>query len=259
MANALIGFQNRVDFGLSLTTTSQINTLPVDNLLDQRLVKVWRTQTTTTAAVILDNGSAKTVQLVGLMNTNATAAATFQFRVSDADPTGASGEIYDSGTIAAGVVDPVYQTFIHVLSSEVMGRYMRLDITDSSLSFIEGGRLFMGPCWRPGIGLAFGMRRGYADPSRLETSLGGQVYIDRRPKARRFTLTFDFVTEAEMNAGLSEIDRLNSITEDVLFVLDPASSNLGRDSLWGLLSNQSGIAQPHHDTFRQSYTLTERL
>jgi len=258
MANALIGFQNRVNFGDSLTTTDQLNSLPVDHLLDPRLARVWRTGTATTAAIILDNGSAKTIQLVGLMVTNATASATFRLRVSDSDPTGSAGEIYDD-TIAAGVVDPIYKTFVHVLASEVTGRYVRLDITDATLTFIEAGRWFVGPFWQPALNVNFGFKQGYVDPSNLDTSVGGQVFIDRKPKARRWVFTFGDLTDAESLAGVEEIDRLNSTTEDVLFVLDSASSNLGRGSIWGLLSGQSGVSTPSHDRNQASYTLTERL
>jgi len=260
MANALVGFQNWVDgAGLQLTATSQAAGLPVDNLADERVSKVWRSATTSDATVVLDALQPRSLQLIGLFGCNATAAATFRVRVSDSDPTGAAGEIYDSGVLPAGLVDPVYKSFIHVLPSSVVGQHVRLDISDASLTYIEAGRWFVGPYWRPAIGVQFGLRRGYADPSVLDTTLGGQIFIDRKPKARRFTFTFDFVTEAEMLTGLAEIDRLASGTEDVLLVLDPASTNLGRDSIWGLLSNPSGIASTVHDSFQQSYIITERL
>lgn len=260
MANALVGFQNWVDVrGIQLTTTSQASGLPVDNLADGRVAKAWRSATTSSASIILDAKQPRSLQLIGLFGCNATAAATFRIRVSDADPTGAAGEIYDSGSLAGSPVDPIYRSFIHVLPAPVMGQHIRVDIADDSLTHIEVGRWFAGPYWRPAIGVQFGLRRGYADPSVLDATLGGQVFIDRKPKARRFTFTFDFVSEAEMHAGLSEIDRLSSGTEDVLLLLDPESTNPGRDSIWGLLSNPSGIASTLHDNFQQSYIITERL
>lgn len=260
MSNVLIGFQNLVDQSTSsLTTTSQVTSLPVDNLKNQLVRKVWRTAGTASASVILDSITAQSLQLVGLLGCNATAGATFQVRVSDSDPTGEAGEIYDSGMIVSGI-DPIYKSFIHIRPMEKAGRYTRLDITDvGSQGYLEAGRFFVGPFWQPSIGVQFGLRKGYADPSNLDSSLGGQIFIDRRPKARRWTLSLDFVTEAEVLAGLAEIDRIASGTEDILMVLDPDSSNLGRDSLWGLLSNPSGIETSHHDVNRQSYVLTERL
>lgn len=258
MANAVFGFQNRADTG-TLTTTSQANGLPVDNLKNEHVAKVWRTQTsTTTASVIVDALSSLSVQLIGLIGSNLTAAATFRIRMSDSDPTGATGELYDQ-SVSAGEVDPVYRSFIHVMASAVTGRYTRIDITDASLDYIEAGRLFVGPYWQPSIGVQFGIRQGYADPSTLDTSLGGQVFIDRKTKARRWTFSLDFVTAAESNAGMAEMDRLRSGTEDVLMVLYTDSTNLGRDSIWGLLSSPSGIETAYSDTLKQSYVITERL
>ncbi|MEM7173285.1 MAG: hypothetical protein AAF530_24190 [Pseudomonadota bacterium] len=259
MANAFIGAPNLFDFADGVTAGSQVPTLPVQHLVDPRVVKPWRSDVGVTAThLVADNGSPKTLRAMALLGTNLTGAATFQVRISSSDETGVTGDIYDSGTIAAGQVDPAYGAFVHALPTEVTGRYVRLDMSDPSLSYLQAGRWFFGATFQPGINIQFGLKRDQLDPSRLTESLDGQVFIDRREKRRAWRINFDFLTEQEALTGLSEIDRLVSITEDVLFVLDPESDNLGRDSIWGLLSQPSGLTHSNQDTFQQSYTITER-
>ncbi len=259
MANAYLGAPNLFDFAAAIGAGSQIQSLPVQNLRDPRVVRPWRGAVgVTTTYLLADNGAAKELQATALLGTNLTANATFRVRVSASDQTGVAGDLYDSGTIAAGQVDPAYRAFVHSLPAPVSGRYVRLDITDTNLSYLEAGRWFFGPVFQPGINIQFGLLRNQNDPSKLTESLNGQVFVDRKDKRRSWRINFDFLTEQEALTGLAEIDRLVSITDDVLFVLDPDSTNLGRDSIWGLLSQQSGLTHSNQDTFQQSYTITER-
>ena len=208
--------------------------------------------------LVADFGATKQIRVVMLARVNATAATTARVRLSTSDATGAAGDAYDSGSLTLSSWDASYPHFVHLFAA-VSGRYLRVDLSGGGVSFYQAGRWFAGDAFQPATNVQFGFRRGIVDSSRIEETAGGQQFVDRRARRRRFVVTYDFLSDAEMQAGLLEIDRLAGPTEDVFFTIDPDSANLGRDSLVGLISRQSGITNQFANIHQQSYTITERL
>ena len=50
-----------------------------------------------------------------------------------------------------------------------------------------------------------------------------------------------WITEAQTNGALEQINLLNGRRLPVLFIMNPASTNLGRDSIFGLIQESSPV------------------
>src|SRR5690606_33982287 len=120
--NLRILYRNLADRGV-LATDSEIATLPVANLQTPHVAQVWRTAGPS-AWVRLDLGAVAPVDTVALMGCNLTADATMRLRLSDSDETAESGDVHDSGTVAAPVdMDTGY--LVILLPAALSARYLR--------------------------------------------------------------------------------------------------------------------------------------
>ncbi len=81
---------------------------------------------------------------------------------------------------------------------------------------------------------------------------------------RVVNLSFEYVTERQRLGFVEEIDRVNGTHEDVLLITRSDSDNLGRDTIWGLISDLDPITQPlawinDAPAYGKTYRITERL
>lgn len=144
-------------------------------------------------------------------------------------------------TSSSAYFDPNYGAFVYAGAS-ITVRYIRIDVVDSAGSFIEAGRLVAGVRTLFGNNFVPGSSRGWIDPSRKSRTEGGQTLVQRRPKARSFELSLDFVTATDWAATIETIDRDNGLTDDVLMTLDEDSTNIARDTIWGQIVDLSPVA-----------------
>ncbi len=180
----------------------------------------------------MDFGAAVSIGCIYLGNTNLSAAGTWRIRLSvNADM---SSPGYDSTTVVAGV-DPAFRLAVLFLASPVSRRYLRVDLSDGSLPHLEVGRLFAGAAFKPTHNFQFGAKREIRDWSRRFSSETGNDYVLRGSVQRAVSFSLSAVTTAEWEASLEPMLRLSGTSADVLVCLDPASSNVGRDTYFGLL------------------------
>lgn len=254
---AAVLYRNLADASL-ITASSAAGSMSPAHLKDPHVARKWRGGGNLAEWLIVDLGSLQPVDTFALIGLNLTAAGTVRVRVSATDATGLAADAYDS-TVLVGAVDPAYGYFVHLAVQPVSGRYVRIDLADT-LSYIQAGRLAIGKRSIFETNFSVGWSRSYTDLSRRTPSRGGQTYINRGPKYRSADVSFDWLTEDERNGFVEEIDRECGMSDDVLFVSDQTSDNLGRDSVWGLLDDLQGIVQPYSiDVFRKAYRISERL
>jgi hypothetical protein len=78
-------------------------------------------------------------------------------------------------------------------------------------------------------------------------------------------LPIELVTEVQRWSVVEQIDLLNGIRLPVLFILDPASTNLGRDSIFGLItesrpsSRYRALIPPAAIMSSKTYKIDQRL
>lgn len=250
-ANAFIAYTNLADSAVQ-TASSAALLLPVSNIKVPHVARKWRGNDGATDTVFLDYGSAVTIDTIAVVGITGT-----QIRValSNADPTANMGEVYDSGTLA---VDQRYLQSIFPLVSPVSARYMRIDLTATG-SFVEIGRVFTGVRTVFAYNYVAGWQRTWVDPSTRTKTLSGQMQIFQRPSYRTYDVSFDFLKEADRDGFIEDIDSVNALKTDVLFVQNPASSNLARDSIWGLMTTLTPVVQPYTGIFTKEYQIEERL
>lgn len=256
MANPLrIGYLNRADDPGVVTASTAETLLPAANLQDPDPRILWRS-TASPASIFVDMGSSLAVHCVAIMRCNLDAASTFRVRVSVADPTAATN-VHDSTALASGL-DPNYPTLVYAIDSAATGRYVRIDLTQAS-PLPEAGRLFVGRLWSPSSNMQFGWRPVSRDPSVRTRSAGQAIFIDAKTRERGYRFRLAGLTEDEGFDELEEINRLNGSKHDLLVIRDKDSSDLGRDTIWGLLEDVIEYEQGSPLRFDADLEVWERL
>lgn len=254
----LIAWLNLAD-AATLTASSEQSTAPGANVQNVHLSRKWyAVEGINSASLIFNMGSAQACSILAVLGSNLTAAATLRLRGSNSDPTGATGEIYDSGTISAGAKSDYGAAYLSFAAATA--RYWRLDLADASLTTLHVGRVFLGPKWTPTVNQAFGWSMASQDPSKITRSYGGQAFSDIRPQFRILKFTLGWVSEVEMYANAFALARANGIVRDVLAVQDTAASGyISEQSVFGLCSGSEPIVHENFGIFRQNFSIEERL
>ncbi len=257
MAKAGLAWINRVDAAV-LTASSEVSSLPVADLQSEHLSDIWRTSAAPPAWLGADFGAAVEIGVVGIFGTNLTPTATWRIRLSNVAL--GNGEVLDTGTIGAGV-KAGYRQALHVPAAPLTARYARLDLDDAGLAglYVQAGRLWAGPLWRPARNFRYGAAPGRTDPSARTPSKGGQIWTDVRAQARAQEFELAALSEAELLDGPLEADRLAGIVKAVLFVPDPAAAEIGRRAVLGLIEDLTPAPLFAHDLYRKAYRIVERL
>lgn len=251
MASACIAFENLAD-SATLTTSSAELLLPVQQLtLTPHVARKWRSRGTS-EWVLADLGSLTNLDTIGLFGTNAT---TYRVRVSSVDDSGLTGDLYDSGVHA---VETDYFSLVTLIPSVVTGRYVRIDLTTTA-EYVEAGRLVISERTQFQYNFVKGWGRQWIDRSLSAKTRGGQTQINPDVKYRDVNVSFDFITESDRNGFVETIDRVNGKQKDILFIQNPSSTRLARDSIWGLISEPSAVVQTYHNAFSKQYRIEERL
>jgi len=258
MANLVIGYDDRVATG-TVTVSSELVTLPGVNLQTKRVGMPWRTQPgVTSASVLVDFGASKTIGAVMLAGVNLSAAATWRVRLSTVDATGAAGNAYDSGSVSAGV-DVRFRMALRVTASDVTGRYLKVDLSDASLPYIEAGRLAALRLWRPQRNFSFGMSRPPIDLSKVTKAENGEAFVLRGNYQRSMGISLQAVFRDELLSDAEDLMRTAGTHDDVQLCLDPSSDNLGYDSIWGLQEAMPAWELATVSSSKASMRIVERM
>jgi hypothetical protein len=252
-----IAYQNYADTALISTGSAAVTSLPAINLLDQDIKKVWRSTSSSGDALIIDLGTSRTIGVVGLLNTNLDLDDIIHVRFSTSDPTGQDGSAYNSSSHAAGV-DPVFAAYWRFIEPAATGRYMRIGTTLTATVW-EAGRLVIAPTWIPTRHFSFGWAQGREDKSRRDESLGGNMFVDRRPRQRVWEFTLRGLTESEVDSELEPLNRLNGASKDIMVCRDKANANLGKVTVWGMLDQALRPTQEEGLFYQTDFVLRERI
>jgi hypothetical protein len=223
--------ENDMDAG-SISASSSVASLPASNLKDFDIQRLWRANATS-ASLFGDAGRLLTLGVVALINSNAAFGDSFRVRASTTDAAVVSNLSYDSGNLPG--IDPVWGQFIHFINPPRSYRYLRIDMTQQDPP--EGGRLMSGEAWRSSrhMSLVAPPESVWRDDSRWTYSIGKNLFIDTLPPQRGYRFTIRGVSDGEKISQIDEMNRLRGRRKDLLVCIDADSSNLGRDSIWGVL------------------------
>lgn len=256
--NMLLAAINKADDGI-FTEGSQVSSLPIENLTDRQISKVWRTATTTAPDVSgstrdttsgrtwfeVDLGVNTTLDYIGLLRHNITRDGQIRVRISTVFDF--SSLVYDSGLVNAWPTVTGYGSlpwgtfswgnvlsapdlsiytidFHHPLDTAVVGRYVRVDIVNASNpdTFIEAGRFYASPSYFPSINIQYGFAIYWKDDSLVSKSLGGQRFVQQKSRYRRMEMSFSEIPEVEAYTNLFDfIQRRKGISGDLVIIPQP--------------------------------------
>jgi len=245
MSNMIISSTNYSDQAASITASSEIASLPVENLQDRQLVKVYRSDGTTDVQLDVDFGQGRILDFVALIRHTISQTGTIRWQLSnvsdfstvqfDSGIVDAWPVVEEFGTLPWGVfswggrINPEiaaeYQisSFV-VLDAAVQARYLRINISDddNTEGYIEAGRLIAGPAYRPSTNYGFGVEIEFVDDSRIVKSRGGQTFVDEVERFRRIRFELQNLPEAEIFSNVfNNIDRLRGVAKDILIIPQP--------------------------------------
>lgn len=252
MANACIAYTNLVDTAPLITATSSNLLLPVSNITNPHIARKWRGATAGADSIVIDLGSAQTFDTIAVFGIT---GDTITIKSSIVDASGVAGEI----TSNAYSADQNYKSQLLLLSSPASARYFRIDVTNGSTGLVEVGRVFIGTRTQFAYNFIKGWSRSWNDLSLRSKTRGGQTQIFPDSVYRTYDLSFDFLTQSDRDGFIEDIDRINALKTDVLFVTNPSSTNLSRDSVWGLMTALTPVVQPSVGVFTKQYQIEERL
>jgi hypothetical protein len=254
-------FDNKAETA-TISASNSLPLCPPSRLQTQHIGEAWCTETDS-AYLTIALASAVSFDTIGLFGLNLTTAAATQARVSLVDTSGQTGELYNSGS-ATGRVSSYYGNLVFLIDGAVTGQYIRIDLSEAGIARILAGYLMIGLRHQVGINFAQGASDAPIDPSIVTPSRSGAEWSDERTAYRQWEFSFDFVSETERFGWIEDMDRLRGATQNVMMIRNCASSNLGRDTLCGRITN----APPSLNrdgymngapAYSKAYTIKQRL
>ena len=260
--------------------------LPLNNVKDRSTSLIARsTNANTSSTQFTVTFSALTLtKMIYLRNVNVDVNATARMRgYSD---TGMTSLVVDTGTFSifptvwsidtpweddnfwGGTVtdwddEERYPSIIKTFAAPVSCRAWRIEImnTGNSAGYIQFDRLFISNYLTPSLNYAYsGNSFGFSDRTRVEESIGGQKFFDRRIAPRVFRFQFSELREDEVFASHYDFMRRVGADQEVLVIPNPDDeAKLLKRSFLGHLTRQDGITQVKSRLATAGYEVMELL
>ena len=244
---AIVAAQNLIDKAFLLDPNVGWSTqLPLANLKDRRLrlvARTWNTNPQQTNFVI-DFGVPRQVGLIAIIKHTMSVGAkwraifsnspTFSSIIFDTNELRAWRVLENFGTLPWGVFTwggiispeiaeryPSNAFYVMPPNQIVLARYMKLYLLDAANEdgYIDLGRVYAGPVWRPSVQFALPFALGIEDPSRVTYARGGTPYVDLREKKRIMRFRLSQIPDDEMlGQALDQIDLKLGVGGDIVVI-----------------------------------------
>lgn len=149
-----------------------------------------------------------------------------------------------------------------LLPSAVVAGAWRVEIDDAvnPAGYVDVGRLVIAPAWQPAGNAGYGLSFGYETGTRVEASLGGTEYFDRRRPTRSTRFQLDWL-DADERLRVLDLQREVGIDGEVFYCEDPDAS--GRTALrtawFARLRTLTALEYPYYATHSAAFELTELI
>lgn len=226
-----LSWVNHID-AATLAASAEASLLPIGNLKDRKVQKVWRSGGSTSPYFTFDLGANKEIGVFGLFGFTLADTDTVQLRLSTVSTSGT--DVLDTGVIASDVEDG-YNQWVYIPESPLTARYGRVDFVATSrvaLGYMDGGRAWAGPLFEPNINFSSGWGEGFSDLSIQEKARrSGATFVDALPPYRCIDASFEMINEAGRQQFL-DLQRVAGRRSQVIFVPD-VDGDMARGPLLG--------------------------
>lgn len=259
---AFLGQNGNAAATATITASSSLPLTPPSRMQDAHTSVRWRAETDT-AYITVALAAAVTADTFGLFGLNLTAAGITRIRASLTDTSAVDGAVYDSGSAAARV-SSYYGNLVGLMDVSASLRYVRFDLAEAGVAYLEAGFVMIGLRHQVAINYAPGAGDTPIDPSIKTKSRSMATHIDPRNKSRKWNFTFEALSETEAFGWVDDIDQYCGTSQNVMVVRNCASTNLGRDTMCGLITQGAPTLAASSfiesaNAYSKSYELETRL
>ncbi len=226
MSNALWLSPHLSDAG-TVAASSTAGTLSASNVLTAEPTQVWRSTSGSGSYLDFDFGSAAVINAVALIGVNLGGSDTMSVFASNTSNAAArGGAALSTGNAYIGSKSTEASWPFHIVfrkfSNASPFRYWSVTFPSVAGSSVEVGRAMLGAHLQPTLNLDqdFGMEFVSAD-MRDRTDYNKAMLARRGNAARRFSVLYSHVDQAELLRGFNRIGRLRGNGGDLFFSLDP--------------------------------------
>lgn len=216
-----------------VTTTPTCSTadanFPAANLLTTDPTQVF-TSTIQNPVIIWDFGSARSFDVISLVYTNLTDAATIFIEGSLDNITYTTLQVNTTLALAHAISGQTTQNksnmLRHNLTLYLPGttqtwRYLRITPnTQIGGVFPQIGRLFVGTKWVPSVGWQYGSQLTFNDLSKRERTDRGTLVLDMLPTVTGANVKMDFSSKQEMQDTIYEFNYWRGAAREILACLN---------------------------------------
>lgn len=253
MTNALISTVDWVSAGTTLSTNSEVEGLGVANLATWSPEEVWRSLPGPGRWVQADFGGPVEVGVVCLVMPRSgvqLGAGDGITLMLDAATPGAGA------LLSAPMINADYGYWWRFLPVAQHPRYLRLNI-DSTLPYVQGGRLWVGPARVMTRNFGFDWSREWADDGRkTRAPKSGRRFRTAGPRYRRLSIAFPRTSPADADA-IEDADRRLGCLGQMLICTHPDAPQ--KRVLLGTPESVTPITQPRVSSFSKTYVIEEDL
>lgn len=278
MSSLALAHTTRAD-AATFSNGSWSTSLPLNNLKDPNIDKVARSTNALSTSTIFaaDMGANYSICAVALVAHNcSTSGATWRVKGGTVAPNASNvfttGQVFDSGVMNVRAMSFAYDipsdwgaqyNLIYSFASQTV-RYITVDIVDTAntAGYVQFGRLFVpGYQLQPGVNAEIGLQDVREELSTYSRSDSGKRFFTKRtPRPRGAIFKLPRLTASEVDIA-HELDALIGITEEVLYIPDPADvAKTQRYGFLGTMKELSALEYQHIDGGRsKAYRIDQKM
>lgn len=262
MAKIRLATTDLVDNSAAIVATTEDTVYPITNVKNIQLSNVWRSTDLTTQNIDIQVGTSG-YDTIALLGTNLSNTATWQITAGATQ----GATTFDSGVLNfwpnSTILDnwnskPGFYKFTTTQTHD----WVRIQIIDGSNldGYIEVGKLIIDKAWTPTFNTPYNWSIEWVDPSLVNKSFGGRVFITKREPYRILKFDLNWLSETEMFANAFELDRLKGKSKEVLVIRD-IDDTLQRHNqyVYGLFQSLAPIINTNFNIFKKRYVVEEIL
>ncbi len=154
---------------------------------------------------------------------------------------------------------PFAVVFADQIYQDVRAVLIEIFDADNSDGYFEAGRLFVGTGWQPEFNAEYGMQFNHEIDTKVEESLDGTEYFDRKRAKRVASFQLDNMQAADAFNKLFSMQRDQGVDKEVIFAYDPDRTGefFYNRTFLGRMKQADPIATPYYERWQAPITIKE--